>query len=136
MAALRKHSRKRDAILTCVRETTCHPSAEWVYQQLKPSIPDLSLGTVYRNLSMFKDEGLVISVGTVGGLERFDGSTQPHTHFVCTKCSAVLDLMDINLGDDFLQNVHTCAGGKITDYRLSFYGLCPSCMQAEASAQT
>ena len=64
MAMLRKHSRKRDAILACLRSTTCHPTAEWVYQQLKPAIPDLSLGTVYRNLSMFKDEGLVISVGT------------------------------------------------------------------------
>ena len=84
MATIRKRSRKRDAILACVRATTCHPSAEWVYQRLKPTIPDLSLGTVYRNLSMFKDEGLVISVGTVGGLERFDGNTKPHTHFVCT----------------------------------------------------
>lgn len=80
MATVRKHSRKRDAILACLRSTTCHPTAEWVYQQLKPAIPDLSLGTVYRNLSMFKDEGLVISVGTVGGLERFDGNTSPpHT---------------------------------------------------------
>ena len=116
MATIRKRSRKRDAILACVRATTCHPSAEWVYQRLKPTIPDLSLGTVYRNLSMFKDEGLVISVGTVGGLERFD-------------------LMDINLEDEFLQNVHSTAGSVITDYRLSFYGLCPDCMQAEASAE-
>ena len=60
MATVRKHSRKRDAILACLRSTTCHPTAEWVYQQLKPAIPDLSLGTVYRNLSMFKDEGLVL----------------------------------------------------------------------------
>ena len=97
MATIRKRSRKRDAILACVRATTCHPSAEWVYQRLKPTIPDLSLGTVYRNLSMFKDEGLVISVGTVGGLERFDGN--------------------------------------ITDYRLSFYGLCPDCMQAANAAE-
>ena len=125
MATIRKRSRKRDAILACVRSTTCHPSAEWVYQRLKPTIPDLSLGTVYRNLSMFKDEGLVISVGTVGGLERFDGNTKPHTHFVCTRCSAVLDLMDIN----------NTAGSVITDYRLSFYGLCPDCMQAESSAE-
>ena len=134
MAMLRKHSRKRDAILACLRSTTCHPTAEWVYQQLKLAIPDLSLGTVYRNLSMFKDEGLVISVGTVVGLERFDGNTSPHTHFICTRCSAVLDLIDINLEDGFLQSVHDTAGGKITDYRLSFYGLCPECMQAASAA--
>ena len=84
---------------------------------------------------MFKDEGLVISVGTVDGLERFDGNTSPHTHFICTRCSAVLDLMDINLEDGFLQSVHDTAGGKITDYRLSFYGLCPECMQAAKAAE-
>jgi len=134
MATVRKHSRKRDAILACVRSTTCHPTADWVYQRLKPEIPDLSLGTVYRNLSMFKDEGLIISVGTVGGLERFDGNTSPHTHFVCTRCSAVLDLMDVNLEDDFLQKVHNTAGGRITDYRLSVYGLCTECMKADTSA--
>ena len=135
MSIARKHSRKRDAILECLRCTTSHPTAEWVYTQLKPTIPDLSLATVYRNLAMFKDEGLVISVGTVGGLERFDGNTSPHTHFVCTRCSAVLDLMDINLEDGFLQSVHDTAGGKITDYRLSFYGLCPECMQAAKAAE-
>ena len=134
MAMLRKHSRKRDVIFACLRSIICHPTVEWVYQQLKPAIPDLSLGTVYRNLSMFKDEGLVISVGTVGGLERFDGNTSPHTHFICTRCSAVLDLIDINLEDGFLQSVHDTAGGKITDYRLSFYGLCPECMQAASAA--
>ena len=135
MATVRKHSRKRDAILACLRSTTCHPTAEWVYQQLKPAIPDLSLGTVYRTLSMFTDEGLVIWVVSVGGRERFDGNTAPHTHFVCTRCSAVLDLMDINLEDGFLQSVHDTAGGKITDYRLSFYGLCPECMQAAKAAE-
>ena len=136
METVRKHSRKRDAILACLRSTTCHPTAEWIYQSLKPTIPDLSLGTVYRNLSMFKDEGLVLSVGTVNGLERFDGNTAPHTHFICTRCSAVLDLHEIQLDDEFLQNVHSRAGGKITDYRLSFYGLCPECMKAETSADS
>lgn len=134
METVRKHSRKREAILACLRSTTCHPTAEWLYQSLKPTIPDLSLGTVYRNLAMFKEEGLAISVGTVGGLERFDGNTAPHTHFICTRCNAVLDLHEINLTDDFLQDVHQRAGGSITDYRLSFYGLCPDCIEAERSA--
>ena len=63
MPIARKHSRKRDAILECLRCTTSHPTAEWVYTQLKPTIPDLSLATVYRNLAMFKDEGTLVSVG-------------------------------------------------------------------------
>ena len=68
MEGKRKHSRKRDAILDCMRNTTCHPTAEWVYQQLKPIYPDLSLGTVYRNLAMFKESGTIQSIGVVGGI--------------------------------------------------------------------
>ena len=67
---------------------------------------------------MFKDEGLVISVGTVGGLERFDGNTSAtHTHFVCTRCSAVLDLMDINLEDGFcrVSTILRAAKSQTTD---------------------
>ena len=84
-----KHFRKRDAILSCLRQTTEHPSADWVYAKLKPEIPDLALGTVYRNLSLFKDQGLITSLGTVGGVERFDGNTAPHVHFICTNCHRV-----------------------------------------------
>ena len=79
MSIVRKHSRKRDAILECLRCTTSHPTAEWVYNQLKPTIPDLSLATVYRNLAMFKAEGTIDSVGVYNGLERFDFRTDPHT---------------------------------------------------------
>ena len=56
---IQKKSRKRDAILACVCSTDTHPTAEWVYTQLKPDIPDLSLGTVYRNLAMFRREGIM-----------------------------------------------------------------------------
>ena len=80
MSIARKHSRKRDAILECLRCTTSHPTAEWVYTQLKPPIPDLSLATVYRNLAMFKDEGTIDSVGVYNGLERFDFRTD-NGHF-------------------------------------------------------
>ena len=58
-----RHSPKREAILQCLRSTTCHPSAEWVYSQLKPRIPDLSLATVYRNLARFRAEGAVQVIG-------------------------------------------------------------------------
>lgn len=63
----RKYSKKRQAILDALRNTTEHPSAEMLYARLKPEYPDLSLGTVYRNLAMFIRDGDVISVGTVSG---------------------------------------------------------------------
>ena len=73
-----RHSPKREAILECLRSTTCHPSAEWVYAQLKPRIPDLSLATVYRNLARFRAEGTVQVIGCVDGEERYDGNTALH----------------------------------------------------------
>lgn len=128
MERVRKHSRKRDAILDCIRNTKCHPTADWVYQQLKPEIPDLSLGTVYRNIAMFKQEGVIQSVGVVNGLERFDFNTAPHTHFVCTSCYRVLDLDEIELPPEVLARTERCFGGRIGSYQLQFSGQCADCM--------
>lgn len=83
-----RYSPKRDAILQCLRSTTCHPSAEWVYSQLKPRIPDLSLATVYRNLARFRAEGAVQVIGCVDGEDRYDGDTAPHGHFICRTCGS------------------------------------------------
>ena len=63
------------AILSALQETTVHPTADWVYSQLKPKYPDLSLGTVYRNLKKFCETGKAASVGVIGGQEHFDANT-------------------------------------------------------------
>ena len=120
----RKHSRKRDAILECVRSTDTHPTADWVYAQLKPVLPDLSLGTVYRNLSMFRQEGIIASLGVVDGMERFDRNTAPHTHFVCTHCGAVIDVDEIQPPSD-LSDAVQC--GCVRSCALTFYGICKHC---------
>lgn len=135
MPVTRKHSRKRDAILECVRSTTCHPSADWIYAQLKPQIPDLSLGTVYRNLSIFRKEGIVESVGTVDGLERFDGRIDPHGHLVCTGCGAVIDVDKPELPAEFIRQAEQFSDCKITGHRLSYYGLCPACTAQETNVE-
>jgi Fur family peroxide stress response transcriptional regulator len=87
-----KHFRKRSAILDCLRGTTTHPSADMVHEMLQADHPDISLATVYRNLSLFKNQGLIQSLGMIHGIERFDGNTAPHVHFVCNCCSAIHDL--------------------------------------------
>ena len=122
-----KHFRKRDAILTCLRQTTEHPSAEWVFSQLKPQIPDLSLGTVYRNLSLFKEQGLITSLGTVNGVERFDGNTEPHVHYICTGCGRVLDLHQIRVPEELNHAAAMGSGGEVTGCQLTFTGVCSEC---------
>ena len=124
-----KHFRKRDAILSCLRQTTEHPSADWVYAKLKPEIPDLALGTVYRNLTLFKEQGLILSLGTVGGVERFDGNVAPHVHFVCTNCQRVLDLAQIQIPEELNAAASRASGGQVDSCQLTFHGRCASCKE-------
>lgn len=126
----RKHSKKRDAILECIRSTTAHPTAEWIYTRLKPEIPNLSLGTVYRNLAAFKAEGQITSVGVVDGLERFDFNTAPHAHFICLKCKAVIDLAGVEPPAELAQRVDC---GIVRDCTLTFTGICKHCVDTDAA---
>ena len=126
-----KHFRKRDAILTCLRETKAHPSADWVYAQLKPDIPDLSLATVYRNLSLFKEQGLIQSIGTIRGVERFDGDIHSHVHFVCTQCGTVRDLEGMPNLPTLKAEAEHDLGSQIQGCQITFTGLCRECNHQE-----
>ena len=119
-------SRKREAILQTVRGTTEHPSAEWVYHQLKAAYPDLSLGTVYRNLSQFKNDGVIISLGTVNGQERFDGATHPHSHFVCERCGRVLDV-ESTFSSEACSLISQRYGVLAERCDVIYRGICASC---------
>lgn len=131
MEKTRKRSRKRDAILSCIRNTRRHPSAEWIYDQLKPVIPDLSRGTVYRNLRLFLEEGAITSIGVVNGLERFDGDLSPHAHFICRCCGVVLDLPGFAPLDPLTGQAEALTGGRIESCALTFSGCCRSCGKTE-----
>ena len=122
-----KHFRKRDAILNCVRSTDAHPSADWVFEHVKQQIPDISLATVYRNLALFKEQGLIVSLGTVNGVERFDGNTEPHVHFICTQCGGVQDLPEISVPEELNSAVARSSGGRVDNCQLSFTGICGDC---------
>lgn len=124
-----KHFRKREAILNCLRQTKSHPSAEWIYARLKAEYPDISLGTIYRNLTYFKETGDIISLGTVDGVERFDANTTPHVHFICTGCGRVQDLMEMSVPETLSQTASACCGGRVEGCQLTFTGLCADCSQ-------
>ena len=119
-----KQFRKRNAILECLRNTHAHPSAEALFQMLQKEHPDISLATVYRNLSKFKAEGTISSVATVKGIERFDANTNPHVHFICSQCDAVIDLHQIPMPR---YNREECGGCHIESCALTFTGLCGNC---------
>ena len=129
-----KQFRKRNAILTCLRSSRAHPSAETLHEMLQQEHPDISLATVYRNLSLFKQQGLIQSLGTVDGIERFDGNTAPHVHFICTDCQCIIDLPQIEVPQQLRSTVESATGGIVGECQLSFTGKCQSCCQNEKPA--
>ena len=126
MECVRKHSKKREAMLGLLRESRKHPSAELLYRELKPSFPELSLATVYRNLAVLAQQGEIISVGRVGGQERYDARTEPHSHFVCRVCGRVMDL-ELPGADGDAYGLLQRLGYRAESHALTITGLCPDC---------
>lgn len=128
METATKQFRKRNAILSCLRQTDLHPSAEMVHEMLQQDHPDISLATVYRNLSLFKNQGIIQSLGMVHGIERFDGNTNPHVHFVCNHCSAVMDLHQMDAPQRLCSEAAQHIGGQVDNCQLMFFGTCRACL--------
>ncbi len=129
MKQKRNFSAKREAIYDILVSTKNHPSVEWIYQKLKPTIPDLSLGTVYRNLNVLKEMDIVKSVGVVNGQERFDADMSQHPHFICKRCFCVIDIPVVkNFFDpNTYEYISDKCNVKIQSHNLTFYGICNSC---------
>ena len=123
----RRQSKKRNAILELIRASRAHPGAQWVYERLKPRFPDLSLGTVYRNIKILTEEGALVSAGVINGEERFDGISAPHSHAVCSCCGLVMDLPDKAEDEIFANRSVTISGFAIDLRKTVFYGLCMRC---------
>ncbi len=118
-------SSKREAIFKTIAGTKSHPSARWVYEELKDDIPNLSLGTVYRNIALFKEQGKIISVAMVNGEERIDADVSDHAHFVCECCGAVHDLYQSELSP--LEKELSDMGFEVKRKNLVYHGLCREC---------
>ena len=129
MEASQKNFRKRNAILSYLQGTNAHPSAETIYSDLKAEIPDLSIGTVYRNLTHFRKQGLVSSIATVNGIERFDANTEPHVHFICEGCDAVIDLHQLSTPQALCSEAEGSIGCSVSGCQLSFTGKCRDCLE-------
>ena len=88
----RRHSRQRELIKSFLETRKDHPTADTVYRNVRNQNPRISLGTVYRNLTLLAEEGEIRRLNVGDGVDRFDGDVSPHYHFVCQKCGQVLDL--------------------------------------------
>lgn len=134
MAQRKNFSHKRQAILDAICSTDAHPDAEWVYQKLKEKYPKLSLGTVYRNIAEFKEDGSIASVAVVGGIERVDGNVVSHPHFICNECKAVIDVEADVDEQELCRHISEKYGLECNRLELLFSGRCPQCKELAGNA--
>jgi len=121
-----RKSKQREAILRVLKNTSSHPTVQWLYDQVRSEIPNISLGTVYRNLKLLKQEGQIIELNLEDTLSRFDGNAQNHYHFRCERCSRVFDV-DKPVNKSLDKKVAEKTGFKISHHILEFRGLCQDC---------
>lgn len=120
-----KYSKQRELIRENLLSRYDHPTADDVYASVKLILPNISLGTVYRNLSFLVEQGEVLSLKLGDGKEHFDGHTEPHYHFICTECGKVEDIFMKELQINKIAQDHF--DGIIKGHQTYYYGICPKC---------
>lgn len=128
-----RKSRQRDAILRVVKNTTTHPAADWIYQQVRREVPNISLGTVYRNLNSLVETGQIVRLDMGGAATQYDGNCADHFHARCENCGTIIDVF-IPVTHIINDKVTAATGFRITHCTLSARGLCPACLQESGSA--
>lgn len=119
------YSRQREEILNVLRSTVSHPTAQWIYDETKKLLPNISLGTVYRNLQLLVDSGDIIKVQGAFDKDRYDGNAVPHCHLVCTSCGSV---EDYELDTEISSSLDAfCKREQCVRYELSIFSKCSKC---------
>ncbi len=126
-APLRK-TKQREVILEELNKVKTHPTADEIYDMVRRSLPNISLGTVYRNLEVLSEAGLIRKLDLAGTQKRFDGDTREHYHVRCNRCGRVDDVPG-----EPIPAIER-AIGRMSDYvieshRLEFTGYCPECQK-------
>ena len=121
-----RQSKHRERILELLRSTDSHPTADWVYEQLKKEYPQLSLGTVYRNLTILLDKGLAKKIHFGSTYDRFEANTEPHYHLICESCRKILDFK-MPIYNDLNSQANQLTGFTIHHHKLEFFGVCEEC---------
>ncbi len=127
-----KYSRQREAIKEFLSGRKDHPTADGVYTEVRKEFPNISLGTVYRNLTLLADLGEIARVNVGDGVDHFDPNTKMHYHFICRACGCVQDLdIDniVNINEMANANFDGEIGGNVT----YFYGICGKCKRKQCS---
>ena len=125
-----RQSKQRIRILEILRSTDSHPTADWLYDQLKKEFPQLSPGTVYRNLNILIEQGLAKKIHFGSTYDRFEANVQPHYHLICESCEKIIDFK-MSIYDDLNQQAKLLTNFNIRHHKLEFFGMCEECNNKE-----
>jgi Fur family peroxide stress response transcriptional regulator len=125
---MRRNTQQRQAILDVLRGTTSHPAADWVYDMVRKVIPNISKGTVYRNLKILRDTGMISELNRSGTVSRFEARQDNHYHFRCEKCGRIYDL-DVPVDTELDKRVAKKTGFAVSYHQTEFRGLCQDCQK-------
>jgi len=129
VAKATRMTKQKKLILDILRSTKCHPSADWIYEQARKQITDISLGTVYRNLNVLMERGEILELNFGSTYSRFDGNPDNHYHFVCERCHNLFDI-EVPVHDGLNKMVQDTMGFIVSRHRMEFYGTCMECQKA------
>ena len=127
-----KYSRQRESIKASLSRRTDHPTADMIYTDIRTEFPNISLGTVYRNLNLLVELGEVRKLSFGYGPDRFDADLAPHHHFVCRKCGSVIDL-PLKPSSCLNEDAQQCCRRQIDSHVTYFYGSCQQCLVEDSS---
>ena len=121
-------------ILDELRKLSSHPTADEIYEIVRKVLPRISLGTVYRNLEILSEMGLILKLEIDGDKKRFDGKIKKHYHIRCLNCNRVYDISPETVKIDYSAN--NLEGYKIINYSFHFIGLCKECIKNVSNQKT
>lgn len=130
--AAAKYSRQRESIRKNLAGRSDHPTADMVYADIRKEFPNISLGTVYRNLSLLARLGEIQKISVSDGPDRFDGMVKPHDHFFCRECGCVLDVRLTDTDNRLQKLAGRGFAGRIDGQTVQFFGICPDCLRKQA----
>ena len=123
-------TRQRREILKVLKSTTSHPTADWIYDQVRRVLPNISLGTVYRTLGVLRDQGMIMELDYGRSGSRFDGVSHSHYHIVCVRCGRMENLK-VPIKGYLEEEISDISGYEVTEHCLEFRGICPLCRRIQ-----
>lgn len=119
-------TKQREIILRTIETSTSHPTADDVFQLVRQQLPNISLGTVYRNLGLLTDIGKIRKITVPGEADRFDQNETWHDHLICAQCGKVMDIT-LDITPPIMQQLAEKSGMEILGYSLVAHCICPAC---------